>query len=107
MTTMNTLAWHGGGPGPWILLFPLIWVFAVAAVITVLRRTVWRGRGGPWHRIAGQPSQHGEHSPMAVLGRRFASGEIDEEEYWRRMSVLEEHFARDPRDSRDGKGRSL
>jgi putative membrane protein len=107
MTTMNTLAWHGGGPGPWILLFPLIWVFAVAAVITVLRRTVWRGRGGPWHRIAGQPSRHGEHSPMAVLGRRFASGEIDEEEYWRRMSVLEEHFARDPRDSRDGKGGSL
>jgi putative membrane protein len=44
---------------------------------------------------------------MAVLGRRFASGEIDEEEYWRRMSVLEEHFARDPRDSRDGKGGSL
>ncbi|CAG7619203.1 Putative membrane protein [Actinacidiphila bryophytorum] len=103
MTTMNTLAWHdGGGPGPWILLFPLIWVFAVAAVITVLRRTVWRGRGAPWQQS--RPAATAEHSPMAVLGRRFASGEIDEEEYWRRMSVLEEHFARDPRGSRGPKG---
>jgi putative membrane protein len=103
MTTMNTLAWHdGGGPGPWILLFPLIWVFAVAAVVTVLRRTVWRGRGAPWQQF--RPAATAEHSPMAVLGRRFAAGEIDEEEYWRRMSVLEEHFARDPRGSRGPKG---
>ncbi|WUV78642.1 SHOCT domain-containing protein [Streptomyces sp. NBC_01476] len=92
---MDTLAWHGGGPGPWILFFPLIWVFAVAAVITVLRRTVWRGRGGgPWQTPGGPWQQHravsGEHSPVAVLGRRFASGEIDEDEYWRRMSVLDE-----------------
>jgi putative membrane protein len=39
---------------------------------------------------------------MAVLGRRFASGEIDEEEYWRRMSVLEEHFARGPGERKGG-----
>ncbi|MFI0720516.1 SHOCT domain-containing protein [Streptomyces sp. NPDC021224] len=102
---MDTLAWHDGGPGPWILFFPLIWVFAVAAVVTVLRRTVWRGRGAPWRQF-GPPSAGGgsEHSPLAVLGRRFASGEIDEEEYWRRMSVLEEHFARGPRDRNSVKG---
>ncbi|SEO52548.1 putative membrane protein [Actinacidiphila rubida] len=100
---MTTLAWHDGGPGPWILFFPLIWVFAVAAVITVLRRTGWAGRGGPWRQRP--PAATGEHSPMAVLGRRFAAGEIDEEEYWRRMSVLEEHFGRDVRrDLRGGKG---
>jgi putative membrane protein len=29
-----------------------------------------------------------------VLGRRFASGEIDEDEYWRRLSVLDEQFGR-------------
>lgn len=102
---MNTLAWHGSGPGPWILFFPLVWASAVAAVITVLRRTAWRGRGGPWQRT--RPAESCEHSPMAVLGRRFASGEIDEEEYWRRMSVLEEHFARDPRGPRGGKGGAL
>jgi putative membrane protein len=29
-----------------------------------------------------------------VLGHRFASGEIDEDEYWRRLSVLDEQFGR-------------
>lgn len=95
---MDTLAWHDGGPGPWILFFPLVWAAVVAVVVTTLRRTGWRGwgRGGPWQNQR-RPGAMGENSPMAVLGRRFASGEIDEEEYWRRMSVLEEHFARDPR----------
>lgn len=83
---MNTLAY--AGPGPWILFFPLIWAAVVAGVVTVLRRTVWRGRRGPWHAR----SPHGEQSPIAVLGRRFAAGEIDEDEYWRRLSVLDEQF---------------
>ncbi|MFF7331325.1 SHOCT domain-containing protein [Streptomyces sp. NPDC090306] len=89
---METLADFNGGPGPWILLFPLIWAAVVIGVVTVLRRTAWRGRGrgGPWRAMdARRPAGD---SPLAVLGRRFASGEIDEEEYWRRMSVLDEHF---------------
>ncbi|GAA1370101.1 SHOCT domain-containing protein [Streptomyces beijiangensis] len=86
---MNTLA-HAGGPGPWILLFLLIWAAVVLTVVTVLRRTVWRGRRGPWQVRAA----HGEHSPIAMLGRRFAAGEIDEDEYWRRLSVLDEQFGR-------------
>ncbi|WP_328911867.1 MULTISPECIES: SHOCT domain-containing protein [unclassified Streptomyces] len=98
---MNTLAWHDGGPGPWILFFPLIWVFAVALVITLLRRTVWRGRGGPWHQRAASS----EHSPIAVLGRRYAAGEIDEDEYRQRLAVLDEQFGRDARGGlRGGKG---
>ncbi|MEE4544953.1 SHOCT domain-containing protein [Streptomyces sp. V4-01] len=95
---MTTLAWHDGGPGPWILFFPLIWVAAVAALITVLRRTAWWGRGGPWHLRA----TTGEHSPIAVLGRRFAAGEIDEDEYGRRLSVLDERFGHDFRGERRG-----
>jgi putative membrane protein len=95
---MTTLAWHDGGPGPWILFLPLIWVAAVATVITVLRRTAWRGRGGPWHHRAATSEQ----SPIAVLGRRFAAGEIDEDEYWRRLSVLDEHFGRDLRGGKGG-----
>jgi len=98
---MNTLAWHDGGPGPWILFFPLIWVAVVALVVTVLRRTVWRGRGGPWHLRAAT----GEHSPIAVLGRRFAAGEIDEDEYWRRLSVLDERFGGDLRGDVRGGGK--
>jgi putative membrane protein len=84
---MNTLA-HDG-PGPWILFFPLIWAAVVVGVVTVLRRTgVWRSR--PTRRPVGRPVA--ESSPIAVLGRRFAAGEIDEEEYWRRLSVLDEQF---------------
>ncbi|MFI2642354.1 SHOCT domain-containing protein [Streptomyces sp. NPDC018610] len=97
---MQTLAnWEAGGPGPWILLFPLLWAAAIAAVVTLVRRTARRGRGGlrpglaagPWRDPDGRPAGD---SPLAVLGRRFATGEIDEDEYWRRASVLEEQFGR-------------
>jgi putative membrane protein len=89
---MQTLAnfGDGGGPGPWILLFPVIWALVIGGGVMLLRRSVWRGRrGGPW----GQSTIRGD-SPIAVLGRRFASGEIDEDEYWRRLSVLNEEFGR-------------
>jgi putative membrane protein len=88
---MQTLAHFGdGGPGPWILFFPLIWAAVVVGGITLLRRTVWRGRrGGPW-----RTDTVADNSPIAVLGHRFASGEIDEDEYWRRLSVLDEQFGR-------------
>ncbi|MET8976636.1 SHOCT domain-containing protein [Streptomyces sp. NPDC004539] len=89
---MTTLANGYGGPGPWILLFPLFWAAAVALVVTVLRRTGWRRRIGHGPRPLGD-TRLGD-APLAVLGRRFASGEIDEDEYWRRLSVLEEHFGR-------------
>ncbi|MEY9989252.1 putative membrane protein [Streptomyces sp. V4I8] len=84
---MQTLAhFADGGPGPWILLFPLIWAAVVIGGITLLRRTVWRGRRAPWRSAAD------DNSPITVLGHRFASGEIDEDEYWRRLSVLDEQF---------------
>lgn len=82
---MNTLA-HAG-PTPWVLLFPLVWA---AVIVTVLRRTVWRGRRGP----GGFRPAYDEKSPIALLGHRFAAGEIDEDEYWRRLTVLEEQFGR-------------
>ncbi|GAA1117761.1 MULTISPECIES: SHOCT domain-containing protein [Streptomyces violaceusniger group] len=88
---MNTLAYgHPDGPGPWILLFPLMWVLVIGGGIALLRRTAWRG-GVPWRQ---GPPALGEQSPIAVLGRRFAAGEIDEDEYWRRLSVLDEQFGR-------------
>jgi putative membrane protein len=88
---MQTLANWDGGPGPWILFFPLLWAAAVIGVVTLLRRTVGRGRGRPWRTTDDRPTGD---SPLAVLGRRFASGEIDEDEYWRRLSVLDERFGR-------------
>lgn len=44
---MQTLAHWDGGPGPWILFFPLIWAAVVVAGVTLLRRTGRRG-GPPW-----------------------------------------------------------
>ncbi|MER6996134.1 SHOCT domain-containing protein [Streptomyces sp. NPDC000410] len=82
---MNTLA-HDG-PGPWILLFPLIWAAVIFFGVTLVRRTARLGRRGPLRR-------YDERSPIAVLGHRFAAGEIDEDEYWRRLSVLDEEFGR-------------
>ncbi|MFF7178655.1 SHOCT domain-containing protein [Streptomyces sp. NPDC008121] len=84
---MNTLAYEG--PGPWVLFFPLVWAAVIVTVVAVLRRAGWRGpRGRRAHAIPG------EGSPIALLGHRFAAGEIDEDEYWRRLTVLEEQFGR-------------
>ncbi|MBZ9645651.1 SHOCT domain-containing protein [Streptomyces sp. PSKA30] len=90
---MQTLAHWDGGPGPWILLFPLVWAAIVVGGVAVLRRT---GRRGPWS--AERDTRPTGDSPIAVLGRRFASGEIDEDEYWRRLSVLDEQFGRAGKD---------
>ncbi|WP_030758677.1 MULTISPECIES: SHOCT domain-containing protein [unclassified Streptomyces] len=89
MDTFTTLAYDG--PGPWILFVPLIWAAVVVGVVTVLRRTGLRGRRGA-------AAAYGERSPIAILGRRFAAGEIDEDEYWRRLSVLDEQFGRSLKD---------
>ncbi|MEU6575224.1 SHOCT domain-containing protein [Streptomyces sp. NPDC046805] len=92
---MQTLANWDGGPGPWILFFPLVWAAVVAGAVTVLRRTVWRGRGAPWRTMnATDTARPAGDSPIAILGRRFAGGEIEEDEYWRRLSVLDEQFGR-------------
>ncbi|MFF5973235.1 SHOCT domain-containing protein [Streptomyces sp. NPDC012769] len=99
---MNTLA-HAG-PGPWMLFLPLVWAAVIIAVITVLRRFgPRRGRGpGSFGGPDASPdaSRVAERSPIALLGHRFAAGEIDEDEYWRRLTVLEEQFGRPTADRR-------
>ncbi|MER5962106.1 SHOCT domain-containing protein [Streptomyces sp. NPDC002057] len=84
---MNTLA-HAA-PGPWILFLPLVWAAVIVGVVTVARRAGLRRAGG-FHRDGGPD----DGSPIALLGHRFAAGEIDEDEYWRRLTVLEEQFGR-------------
>ncbi|MGV9457105.1 SHOCT domain-containing protein [Streptomyces sp. NPDC003635] len=89
---MQTMAhFADGGPGPWILFFPLVWAAVVIGGVTLLRRTASRGRGRPRPLVD-------DNSPLTVLGHRFASGEIDEDEYWRRLSVLDEQFGRTGKD---------
>jgi putative membrane protein len=58
----------------------LVWVILLAGVIGLVVWLVNRGAGGQ-HREGGDSAEE-------VLRRRFASGEIDAEEYASRLSVL-------------------
>jgi putative membrane protein len=69
-----TTSW---GPGPWILLFPLLWITLIATVAWLLRRRGW----GPPHRGL---------SGRQTLDRLFAEGQITPEEYRSRRRVLDE-----------------
>ncbi|MFG2111954.1 SHOCT domain-containing protein [Streptomyces sp. NPDC048718] len=92
---MNTLAF--ACPGPWIPFLSFVGVALIVTVVTALRRFGGRhprGLGG-WGGFGGPGAARvDERSPIAVLGRRFAAGEIDEDEYGRRLAVLEEQFGR-------------
>lgn len=68
--------WHHGG-GPWFPFFPLFWIVVILFVFWLLRR-------GRWFR----PRHFRHQSAAEALEHRFARGEVDEEEYRRRRSVL-------------------
>ncbi|MGN6300199.1 MAG: SHOCT domain-containing protein [Angustibacter sp.] len=81
MSSLTTLfldpqyGWHG--PVWWWPIFPLLW-FAFIAIV------VWRvGFVGRRHW-----REHGTRSGEARLAERYASGEIDEQEYERRLATL-------------------
>lgn len=88
---MQTLAHFGaGGPGPWILLFP---PDPGSGHRRRHRTAAPHGTAGmPWPG-PGRPAV-ADDSPVKVSGHRFASGEIGEDEYGRRLSVLDEEFGR-------------
>ena len=83
MNTLMTLAAHTGagydGPGPWWPIFPIFWLLAFIAVLLFFA-TMGRRR---WH-------DHGSSTGRSRLAERFASGEIDEDEYRSRLAVLDE-----------------
>jgi putative membrane protein len=78
MTTMNTftllIADANGHHGHWWIVFPILWLSLLAFAITVWWR---RGRSA-----GGDPARR-------ILGERFARGEIDVDEYRRRLSQLQ------------------
>lgn len=85
MNDLVPFAHDGAGPGPWVLFFPLIWAALVVAVVLLLGR--FGPRRAPWRARAAAP---GPTSPVALLGQRYALGEVDEPEYRRRLAVLRE-----------------
>ncbi len=72
MTLLAT--WAGGGPGPWFLFFPLLWIGLLIGAIFL-----FRGRRDRWQ----------SRSAEGVLAERYAKGEISADEYRERLGVLQ------------------
>lgn len=76
------MGWYhdGMGWGGWILMtvaMVAFWALVIFAILTIFRGT---------QRT--ETSTSGHRDPMRILDERFARGEIDEDEYHARSSVL-------------------
>lgn len=81
----------GPGPGPgfgWWFVFPLLWFLLVATVVVLVARRARRGWGPGGAGGYGPPWARPNASAVAILGERYARGEIDEAEYRARLEVL-------------------
>ena len=91
MTALTAIASHpypydGGGFHAWFLFFPFAFVLFWVLVAVLVRTLLWR-RGGPWAR-GYRPGWSPRSSAEQTLATRFASGDIDEQEYRARLEVL-------------------
>ncbi len=85
----NGWMWNGGGWGWGWIVGAVVLVVLFALVITAVILTVRYFSEGGGHGGPGSPQQ--ARGAEDVLGERFARGEIDEDEYRRRMTTLQEH----------------
>ena len=67
------------GPGPWWPIFPLFWLLVIAAAVTFF---VVSGRR--------RERRSAQVAGARQLAERYASGDIDEDEYRHRLSVINE-----------------
>jgi putative membrane protein len=71
------MMWGANYGGWWMMgIWVLVWVVVIGLAVWLILRSMGRDR-------AGRPSEAEE-----ILRRRFASGEIDADEYARRLEVL-------------------
>jgi putative membrane protein len=94
--------WHGPYAGGWEwavgLGSLLFWVLIAVAIAALVRSFLRGGRGpNPPYRGFGAPGPYGSAetrpgpgpaSAEQILEERYARGEIDEDEFWRRMTTL-------------------
>jgi putative membrane protein len=82
------MGWYGGGmgAGAWIFM-GLFWVILIAAIIwLVVRLLPSNSHSGATTAAPHQVS--GQESPLDILDRRFASGELDLETYQAQRAAL-------------------
>lgn len=80
------MMWYGTGMGGWgyalmTLSMLLFWGLVIGAIVALARYLGGAGR-------AGQATPTRATGPEGILAERFARGEIDEEEYRRRIAVV-------------------
>ncbi|MCA2225430.1 SHOCT domain-containing protein [Nonomuraea aurantiaca] len=82
---MNTMTHWGWGAGFWPII-PVVWGLFWVAVVALAARTWQKGRwqGGRWQRTEAGPTTSAER----ILAERYARGEMTDDEYFERMSVL-------------------
>lgn len=68
------MMWGYGSGGWWMMLMPLLWIALVAVVVWAVVRVLQTGSGG------GRPDARRE-TPLEILDRRYALGEIDDTTY--------------------------
>ena len=78
---MHWYEWSGWyGMGWMMMLFTLVfWALVIAALVFFIRWLAQQGRGAP----------SGGEAPLEILRRRYARGEISQEEYERMKRDLE------------------
>lgn len=82
------MMWHCGSGGwahwVWMAGTVALWALLIFAVVLVVRHLV--SLDGARASANGRPSRE-----EGLIGERFARGEIDDDEYRRRITVLREH----------------
>jgi putative membrane protein len=73
----TVLADHWDGPGAWWPVFPLLWLAIVGTLVTLF--VLGRRRRDHFS---------GQRAGERRLAERYAAGEIDDQEYSRRLGVL-------------------
>ena len=82
------MGWYGGGTGgsAWIFM-GLFWVVLIVAIIWLVVRLL-PSNAHPCHAGAVSHQIPGQESPVDILDRRFASGEVDLETYQQQRAAL-------------------
>ncbi|NBE96680.1 SHOCT domain-containing protein [Nonomuraea sp. KC401] len=97
MNTIALLAPHWGGSGAFWPIFPLFWGLfwvGVVALAIIARRKGWWGprrahpAGPPGHAGPAGPAGSPTASAEQILAERYARGEMSDDEYFEKLSVL-------------------